>query len=80
MPDKRITKCLKPVVSLDETHISVSEEDVQTQSLVELCMKLQETVGNLQTEVSTVKMRVTQIEQNDTRRNISNRTEDESQS
>ena len=79
LPDKRITKCLKPVVSRDETHISVSEEDVQTQSLVELCMKLQETVGNLQTEVSTLKMRVTQIEQNDTRRNISNRTEDQSQ-
>jgi hypothetical protein len=76
LPDKRLSKCLKPALDLDDTHISVLDEDTQEthdiNSLVELCVTLQEKVNSLETIVKDQNKRIATLEVQNTCTKINN--------
>jgi hypothetical protein len=69
LPDKRLTKCLKPVLDLDATHLS-SDDDVtdapNIQNIVELCIQLQDKVNKLEKTVKSQNDRIAILEGNAT--------------
>ena len=73
MPDKRLEKCLKPVLDLNATHISVSDDhddsinnSTATQSIVELCTVLPEKVRVLEETILVQNNRISELEKQST--------------
>lgn len=66
IPDKRLSKCLKPTLDLDATQMSVADEDTSEshdiQTLVEICVQLQEKVKNLEATVQSQQERLIALE------------------
>ena len=58
LPDRRLSKCLKPTLDLNSTSLSEHEEDISTNdahdiSLTEMCILLRDEVKTLQNTVKT---------------------------
>ena len=71
LPDKRLNKiCLKPELDLDSTNITVIDDDSQNvhdiQSLIELCVQLQEKVSLLENKIQSQHDRILVLEASDT--------------
>ena len=80
LPDLRVKTSLKPVVNLDDTHISVNDEEKDTDRCVELFVKMRDELQTLKTEIKALKNRVNFLESNQTKDhlNTDNRTNDDS--
>ena len=70
LPDKRLSKCLKPEVDLNATHLTVNDNGSQdihdTQSLIELVIKLLQKVESLDKKVRSQENRINTLEAKDT--------------
>ena len=76
----RVKTSLKPIVNLDDTHISVNDEEKDTDRCVELFVKMRDELQTLNTEIKALKIRVNFLESNQTmdHLNTDNRTNDDS--
>ena len=66
LPDRRIAKCLKPTMSFEDSQVNLNEEDLQSQSLAEICVKMQDQIKNLSAEVKELKDRLSKVEERET--------------
>ena len=68
LPDRRLSKCLKPTLDLNSTSLSEHEDDISTndahdiQSLTEMCILLRDEVKTLQKTVKTHVNRISVLE------------------